>query len=114
MLYAIKQSSFLCYALIHNVTVRVNGFQGKTSTLRGPERFCQSPLRNAKRVRLAAFDTFGNVFSLMYSQMIAQQLRQLNVYCRHLCFIKIGDELKCCVFISRECRVNSMLISGRA
>ena len=35
--------------------------------------------------------------------MISQQLRQLNVYCRHLHFLKIGDELKCCVFISREC-----------
>ena len=99
----IKQSLFLCFALIHNVTLRVNGFQGKTSTLRGPERICQSPPRNAKRTRLAAFDKIGNVFSLTYSQMIAQQLRQLSVYCRHLYFIKIGDELKCCIFISREC-----------
>ena len=93
----------LCFALIHNVTVRVNGFQGKTSTLHSPEGLYQSHLRNAKRARLAAFDQIGNVFSLMYSQVIAQKLRQLNVYCRHLYFIKIGDELKCCVFISHEC-----------
>ena len=39
----------------------------------------------------------------MYFQIIAKQFRQLNVYCRHLYFIKIGDELKCCVFISLEC-----------
>ena len=89
--------------------LRVNGFQEETSTLRGPELLFQSPPRNAKRARLAAFDKIGNVFSLIYSQMIAQQLRQLNVYCRHLYFIKIGDKLKCCVFISREC---SMAFSG--
>ena len=71
--------------------------------------FSNHPPRNAKRARLAAFDKIGNVFSLIYSQMIAQQLRQLNVYCRHLYFIKIGDKLNCCVFISREC---SMAFSG--
>ena len=53
-------------------------------TPRGPERIGQPPPRNAKRARLAAFDEIGNVFSLTYYQMIAQQFRQLNVYCRHL------------------------------
>ena len=57
--------------------------------------------RKAKRTRFAAFDKIRNVFALLYSQMIAQQLRELNANCRHLYFIKIGDELKCCVFISR-------------
>ena len=64
--------------------LRVKGFRGKTSTPRGPERLDQPPQRNAKRARLEAFDEIGNVFSLTYSQMIAQQFRQLNVYCRHL------------------------------
>ena len=58
--------------------------------------------RKEKRARWAASDKIRNVFSLLYSQMIAQQLRQLKVNCRHLYFIKVGDELKCCVFISRE------------
>ena len=62
MLYAIKQGSFLCFALIHNVTSWVEGFQGKTSTLRGPERLCQSSPRNGKRARLVAFDKIRNVF----------------------------------------------------
>ena len=72
--------------------LRVNEFQEGTSTLCGPERLFQSPPRNAKCPRLAAFDKIGNVFSLIYSQMITQQLWQLNVYCRHLYLIKIGDE----------------------
>ena len=103
MLYAIKQLSFLCFALIHNVTRRVKQFQGKTPTLRGPKRICQIPLRNTKHARFAAFDKIGNVFSLTYSQMIAQQFRLLNVYCRHLYFMKTGDVINCCVFKSREC-----------
>ena len=90
MLYAIKPSSFLCFALIHNVTFRVKRFRGKTPTLRGPERLGQPPPRNAKSARLAAFDEIGNVFSFTYSQMTAQQFRQLDVYCRHLYFMKIG------------------------
>ena len=79
-----KRNSFLCFALIHNVTLRVKEFLGKTSTPHGPERLGQPPPRNSKHARLAAFDKIGNVFSLTYSQMIAQQFRQLNVYCRHL------------------------------
>ena len=75
MLSAIKRNSFLCFALIHNVTLREKGFRGKTSTPRGPERLGQPPPPNAKRARLAAIDKIGNV---------AQQFRQLNVYCRHL------------------------------
>ena len=103
MLYAIKSSSFLCFALIHNVTLRVKGFRGKTPILRGPERFDQPPPRNAKSARLAAFDKIENVISLTYSQMTAQQFRQLDVYCRHLYFMKIGHDINCCVFKSREC-----------
>ena len=85
------------------------GFRGKTPTLRGPERLGQPPPRNAKSARLAAFDKIGNVFSFTYSQMTAQQLRQLNVYCRHLYFIKICHEINCCVFKPRECK---FLIEG--
>ena len=103
MLYAIKPSSFLCFALIHTVTLRVKGFRGKTPTLRGPERLGQPPPRNAKGARLAAFDKIGNMFSFTYSQMTAQQFRQLGVYCRHLYFMKIGHEINCCVFKLREC-----------
>ena len=103
MLYTIKQNSFFCFALIHNVTLRVKGFRSKTPTLRGPERLGQPPPCHAKRARLAAFDKIGNVFSLTYSQMIAQQFRQLNVHCRHLYFMKTGHEINCCVFKSREC-----------
>ena len=103
MLYAIKRNSFLCFALIHNVTLGVKGFRGKTSTSRGPERLGQLPQRNAKHARLAAFDKIGNVFALTYSQMIAQQFRQLNVYFRHLYFMKTGHDINCCVFKSREC-----------
>ena len=39
MLYAINPSPFLCFALIHNVTLRVKGFRGKASTLRRPEGY---------------------------------------------------------------------------
>ena len=99
MLYAIKLSSFLCFALIHNVTLRVKGFRGKTPTLHGPKRLGQPPPRNAKSARLAAFDKMGNVFSFTYSQMTAQQFRQLDLY-----FMKIGHEINCCVFKSCECR----------
>ena len=77
--------------------------EGKTPTLRGPERICQTPPRNTKRARLTAFDKIGNVFSLTYSQMIAQQFRQLNVYRRHLYLMKTGHVINCCVFKSREC-----------
>ena len=94
MLYAIKPSSFLCFALIHNVTLRVIGLRGKTQTLRGHERLGQPPQRNAKSARLAAFDKIGNVFSFTYSQMTAQQFRQLDVYCRHLYFMKFGQKDK--------------------
>ena len=58
---------------------------------------------NPKSARLAAFDKIGNGFSFTYSQMTAQQFKQLNVYCRHLYFMKIGHEINCCVFKSREC-----------
>ena len=102
MLYAIKPSSFLCFTLIHNVTHRVKGFRGKTPTLRGPERLGQPHPRNTKIARLAAFDKIGNVFSFTYSQMTAQRFRQLDVYFRHLYFMKIGHEINCCVFKSRE------------
>ena len=74
------------------------GFQVKTSTPLGQERLGQPHPRNAKRTRLAAFDRIGNVFSLTYFQMIAQQFRQLNVYCRHLYFMKTDHEINCCVF----------------
>ena len=78
---------FLYFARIHNVTLRIKGFRGKTSSPRGPERLGQPPPRNAKRARLAAFDKIGNVFSLTHSQMIAKQFRQLNVNCDRLYFI---------------------------
>ena len=81
-------------------------FRGKTSTPRGPERLGQPPQRNAKRARLAAFDKLVNVFSSTYSQMIAQQFRQLNVYCRHLYLMKTGHDINCCVFKYRECMKN--------
>ena len=35
--------------------------------------------------------------------MIAQEFRQLNVYCRHLCFMKTGHDINCCVFKYLEC-----------
>ena len=99
MPYAIKQNSFLCFALIHNVSLRVKGFRGKTPTLHGPESLGQPTPRHAKRARLAAFDNIGNVFSLMYShQLIAQQFRPMNVFCRHLYFMKTGHEINCCAF----------------
>ena len=82
----------MCFALIQNVTLSVKGFRGKMSTPRDPERLGQPPPRNAKRARFAAFDKIGNVISLTYSQMIAQQFRQLNVHFRHLYFMKIGHE----------------------
>ena len=109
MLYAIKPSSFLCFALIHNVTLRIKGFGGKTPTLRGPERLGQPTPRNAKSARLAAFDKIGNVFSFTYSQMTAQQFRQLDVYFRYLYFMKIDHEINCCVFKSRECILKAHL-----
>ena len=40
----------------------------------------------------------------MYSQMIAQQIRQLNVYCRHLHFMKTGHDINRCVSKYRECK----------
>ena len=94
---------FLCFALIHNVTLSLKRFPVKRSTPRGQERLSPPPPRNAKRARLAAFDKIGNVFSLTYSQIIAQQFRQLNVYCRHLYFMKTGHDISCCVFKSRDC-----------
>ena len=103
MLCAIKRNSILCFALIHNATLKVKGFRDKTSNPRGPERLGLPLPRNAKRARLAAFDKIGNVFSLMYSQMIAQQFRQLNVYCRHLYFMKTCHDINRCVFKYREC-----------
>ena len=81
-----------------NIFTMVTGFHSKTPTLRGPERLCQTPPCNAKRARLAAFDRIGNMFSLTYSQMIAQQFRQLNGFCRHLYFMKTGHAINCCVF----------------
>ena len=103
MIYAIKPSSLLCFALIHNVPLIVKGFRGKPPTLHGPERLGQPSPPNAKSARLAAFDKIGNGFSFTYSQMTAQQFRQLDVYCRHLYFMKIGREINSCVFKSREC-----------
>ena len=97
----------MCFALIHNVTLRVRGFQGKTPTLRGPERLGQPFPRNAKSARLAAFDKIGNLVSFTYSQMTAQQFMQLDVYSRHLYFMKIGHEINCCVFKSREWSVTN-------
>ena len=46
----------------------------------------------------------------MYTQIIAQQVSQLNVYCRHLYFMKTGHEIHCCVFKSCECRMISVVI----
>ena len=111
MLYAIKQNTFLCFALIHNVTLRVEGFRGKTPTLLGPERIGQPP---PPHVTQNALDwrhliTLENVFSLTYSQMIAQQFRQLNVYCRHLYFMTTGHEINCCVFKYRECKYEASI-----
>ena len=100
----VKRQSFLCFALIHNVTLKVKGFRGIKSAPRGPERLGQPPSRNEKRARLATFDETGNVFSLTYSQMVAQQFRHLNVYCRHLYFMKTGHDIHCCVFKYRECK----------
>ena len=48
--------------------------------------------RNAKRARLAAFDKIRNVVPLTYTQMIAQQRRQLNIYRCYLYFAKTGHE----------------------
>ena len=93
----------MCFGLIHNVTHRLKGFRGTTSTPCGPERLGQPTPRNTNRARLAAFDKIGNVFSLTYSQMIAQQFGQLNVYCRRLYFMKTGHDINCCVFKYREC-----------
>ena len=77
---------------------------GQVSSLRGQNIFANHPrIGLSKRARLAAFDKIRNAFSLTYAQMIAQQLRQLNIYFRHLYFMKTGHELKCCVFILREC-----------
>ena len=59
--------------------------------------------RSEKRGRLAAFDKIRNVVSLTYTQMIAEQLRQLNIHCRHLYFMKTGHELICYFFKSCEC-----------
>ena len=110
MLSAIKWNSFFlfcshtqCYSRI-----RVKVFRGKTSTPRGQERLGQPPPRNAKRARLAAFDKIGNMFSLTYSQIIAQQFRQLKEYCRQLFFMKTSHEINCCVFKSRE-RMSAMV-----
>ena len=72
----------------------------------GPERLCQTPPRNTKCARSAVFDKIRNVFSLTYSQTIAQHFRQLYVNCFHLYFMKTGHELNCCLFISRECMIN--------
>ena len=43
MLYTIKQSSFLCFALIHNVTLLVKDFQGKISTHMFRNAFANHP-----------------------------------------------------------------------
>ena len=83
-------------------------FLGITSTPRGPERFGQPPSHNTKCARLAAFDKTGNVFSLTYSQMIAQQFRQVNVYCRHLYFMKTSHDIT--VAFSNIVSVLSMII----
>ena len=66
-----KQGLFLYFANVLNVTLWVNDFQGKTSTLRGPERLCQSPPCNAQRAGLAAFDKIRNIYLLTYAQMTA-------------------------------------------
>ena len=42
--------------------------------------------------------------SLKYAQVIVLELRQLNIYCRTIYFMKTCHELNCYVFISRECR----------
>ena len=78
------------------------GFEAKRQ-LTWPRTPLPKKTRNAKSARSAAFDKIRNVFSLTYSQMIAQHFRQLNVYCVHLYFMKTCHELNCCVFISREC-----------
>ena len=52
---------------------------------------------NATRARLAAFDIIRIMFLLTYANLIAQQLRQFNIYCHHLYFMKTGHELNCCV-----------------
>ena len=78
MLYAITQSSFLCFALIHDAILWVKGFQGKMSILCGPERLCQSAPRNAKCARLAGCDKIRNVVSLTFVHMIAQQLKAVE------------------------------------
>ena len=67
-----KTSLIFSFANLHNVTLKVKGFQGKASTLRGPERLCQTPQCNAKHHRLAAFDKIRNLFSLTYSQINAK------------------------------------------
>ena len=39
----IKQNSFFCFAFIHNVTLRVNWFQGKMSTYVVQNAFAKHP-----------------------------------------------------------------------
>ena len=56
-------------------------------------------------IDLRHFDKIRNGFSLIYAQMTAfKKLRQLNIYCCYMYFMKTGHEYDCCVFISRECR----------
>ena len=98
MLDAIKQFIFV-FRSITQCQLGVKDFQGKTSTLSGPEHICHSPKRNTKRARLVAFDKIRNVFSLTYAQMIAKELRQLNIYCHHMHFMKTGHEFNCSVII---------------
>ena len=64
----------------------------------------QNAFANHPRVTQNALDwrhliKIRNVF---FSLAYANRLRQLNIYCRHMFFIKTGHEFNCCVFISRE------------
>ena len=104
MSHARKNVIYFCVvAFIDNVTLRVKGFRGKTSTHVVQNAFAKHPhvTQNAlDRLHLIRLEMF---FSLTYSQIIAQNFRQLNVNFFHLNFMKTGHELNCCVFISREC-----------
>ena len=81
----------------------MKGCQDRTSTLRSPEHLHQTRHGTQNAIDPRHLIKLEIFFSLTYSQIIAQQFRQLNVYFCHLYFMKTSHELNCCVFISREC-----------
>ena len=68
-------------------------FKGKRLTQSGQERIVQMPPRHTKPARLAACAKMGILFELTCVHMFAQHLSQLNVYCRHLYYMKTSHEI---------------------